>query len=383
MGPETPRRAHVEVGVSRAAEPAAAAAEAAAAIPLAETCFVLAFAPSRLDPDALAAALAARLQGVPVFGCTTAGQITERGYEVEALLLLAFPKANFRCASILISPLNPLSLSEVAGAAKRRAESFMRTAHRKRLALLFADGLSKQEDLLIAALETALDDVPVFGGSAGDGLDFGRTFVLHNGRAYSDAALLVLLETDLRFEGIGFDHFLPGETALVVTEADPDQRLVFEINGAPAAAEYARLVGRPVEELSPLVFAENPMLVRRQRAHYVRAISDATPEGALSFLAAIDDGLVMTLGRGREIIETLEFGLAGAEDAPPDFILGFECVLRRLEIEQKRLDARVSDIFRRRRVLGFNTYGEQHRGVHMNQTFVGVAFYGPEAAGPA
>ncbi|MEO0362988.1 MAG: FIST C-terminal domain-containing protein, partial [Pseudomonadota bacterium] len=106
-------------------------------------------------------------------------------------------------------------------------------------------------------------------------------------------------------------------------------------------------------------------------------------EGALSFLAAIDDGLVMTLGRGREIIETLEFGLAGAEDAPPDFILGFECVLRRLEIEQKRLDARVSDIFRRRRVLGFNTYGEQHRGVHMNQTFVGVAFYGPETAGPA
>jgi len=53
-------------------------------------------------------------------------------------------------------------------------------------------------------------------------------------------------------------------------------------------------------------------------------------------------------------------------------------VLRRLEVEQKQLGRAVSDIFREARVLGFNTYGEQHRGVHMNQTFVGVAFFGPD-----
>lgn len=85
----------------------------------------------------------------------------------------------------------------------------------------------------------------------------------------------------------------------------------------------------------------------------------------------------MTLGRGQEIIETLEAGLSisDAQGRQPDFILGFDCVLRKLEIEQKQLGAAVSGIFRNRRVLGFNTFGEQHCGVHMNQTFVGVAFF--------
>ena len=62
----------------------------------------------------------------------------------------------------------------------------------------------------------------------------------------------------------------------------------------------------------------------------------------------------------------------------PDFILGFDCALRMLEIEQKQLRQQVSDILQDRRVLGFNTYGEQQSGVHMNQTFVGVAFFAPE-----
>lgn len=111
----------------------------------------------------------------------------------------------------------------------------------------------------------------------------------------------------------------------------------------------------------------------------MRAIREVTEDGALSFLAAIDDGLIMTPGRGKEIIETLKAGL-DVQDAAgrrPDFILGFDCVLRRLEIEQKKLSDEVSRILQERRVLGFNTYGEQQSGVHMNQTFVGIAFFEP------
>ncbi|TNY47045.1 FIST signal transduction protein, partial [Streptococcus pyogenes] len=35
----------------------------------------------------------------------------------------------------------------------------------------------------------------------------------------------------------------------------------------------------------------------------------------------------------------------------------------------------VSNILCSSRVFGYNTYGEQYCGVHMNQTFVGVAFF--------
>lgn len=370
----------IQVGVSRDPDASSAIREAASQIDLAKTSFVLAFMPATLDRPDVPATLDATLDRVPVFGCSTAGQITPQGYESDALLLLGFPSAHFRCAPILFEPLAPLSTTAIATEVQQQVRKFSHTPGWNRLGLILSDGLSKQEDLLVSTLETVMDDLPIFGGSAGDSLQFKETYVLHSGRRLTNAAVLLLLETDLPFRGVGFDHFLPAEAQIIITAADPDERKVFEINGSPAAREYARLVGCAVEDLSPQVFAENPLLVQYRDNHYVRAISDAGETGSLSFLAAIDDGLVMTLGRGQEIVETLQSGLSirDASDHPPDFILGFDCILRKLEIQQKHLGDTVSDILRAARVYGFNTYGEQHCGVHMNQTFVGVAFFRPE-----
>ena len=46
--------------------------------------------------------------------------------------------------------------------------------------------------------------------------------------------------------------------------------------------------------------------------------------------------------------------------------------LRRMEIEALGLEAEASRLLRHHRVIGFNTYGEQHHGMHINQTFTGV-----------
>lgn len=372
-----PKPSTIEIGVSTSPDPETAVDEALSEIDLSRMCFTLVFVPDSLDLPGLEGVLDGKFEGVPVFGCTTAGQITVEGYQDEALLVIGFPKAHFRCASLLIDPLNPLSIQSIAADTSQLAARFQRTAGWDRLALTFADGLSKQEDVLVAALEMGLGEMPVFGGSAGNGLHFRETRVLHGGRFHTDAAVLILLETNLGFTGLGFDHFLPTEKTMVVTNAVPEERLVLEINGSPAAEEYARLVGVGVEELSPTVFAENPVLVRNNALYHVRAIQGVEPKGALSFFSAIDDGLLLTLGRQQEILRTLETGLDVRDGSGnrPDFILGFDCFLRKLEIEQKQMSGPVSEALREGRVFGFNTYGEQHCGVHVNQTFVGVAFF--------
>ncbi|EEW23877.1 FIST N-terminal domain-containing protein [Rhodobacter ferrooxidans] len=370
----------VQVAVSQAADPLVALQEIAAQIALVNAGFVMLLVPATLDPVALAAALPQTLPGTVVFGCTTAGQITPQGYQDNVLLALAFQRRHFRVASLLFKPVAPVSIAAVMARAERLAAQFPATPGRRRLALVFTDGLSKQEDILMAALEAGLRDIPVFGGSAADGLSFDDTFVLHGGAFHGNAALLLLLETDLAFRGLGFHHFEPTDKRMVVTRAVPEDRLVLELNGAPAAAEYARLVGVAVADLSPIIFAENPVLVRNRGSYHVRAIQQIHPGGGLTFLSAIDDGLLLTLGRGKEILRTLDAGLAvtDATGAAPDFILGFDCFLRKLEIEHKGLSAEASARLRDRRVLGFNTYGEQHLGVHVNQTFVGVAFFRPD-----
>lgn len=369
----------ITVAVSRAPEAGAAVADLAEQINLSETCFLLLFVPAALDRDQIELAMGQAFAGVPVFGCTSAGQITPDGYESDALLAIAFPKAHFRCASMLIPRLNPLPIRQIAEDLRRLSDRFPRTGQWRRLGLTIADGLSKQEDMLVSTIVSSLEDLPFFGGSAGDALEFKETFVLHSGRFHRDAAIVILIETDMEFTGLGFDHFLPSDKQMVVTKAIPEERLVLELNGAPAAQEYARLLGRDMDELTPLVFAENPVLVRNNAMYHVRGIQQAHTDGGLAFLSAIEDGLLLTLGTGQEILHRLEKGLTLQDDRGnfPEFILGFDCFLRKLEIAQKSLTEPASDILRRYNVIGFNTYGEQHCGVHVNQTFVGVAFFQP------
>jgi hypothetical protein len=62
-----------------------------------------------------------------------------------------------------------------------------------------------------------------------------------------------------------------------------------------------------------------------------------------------------------------------ADIGPPQLVLGCDCILRKLEISQSSLTDRVGEMFMRNNAIGFNTYGEQFQGVHINQTLVGIA----------
>ena len=103
-------------------------------------------------------------------------------------------------------------------------------------------------------------------------------------------------------------------------------------------------------------------------------------ESGLSLMSAIDTGTVLTLGRAEDMTQGFAEALASLP-RPPLMILGFDCILRRLALEREGLRDQMSELLTRYRVAGFNTYGEQHSGMHVNQTFVGLAFM-PQAEAP-
>jgi hypothetical protein len=51
-----------------------------------------------------------------------------------------------------------------------------------------------------------------------------------------------------------------------------------------------------------------------------------------------------------------------------DHVLCFDCVLNRIDAENRQLAKGVSELYAANRVRGFNTYGEQFRAAHLNQT---------------
>jgi len=79
-------------------------------------------------------------------------------------------------------------------------------------------------------------------------------------------------------------------------------------------------------------------------------------------------GRLDTLG----VVEDM-FRLTEAELGEVSLYIGFDCIHRRLDAEQRQISRDLSDIYRRHHVVGFNTYGEQFGSMHLNQTFVGVA----------
>jgi hypothetical protein len=120
-------------------------------------------------------------------------------------------------------------------------------------------------------------------------------------------------------------------------------------------------------------------MVRVGGQYHVRAIQKVNPDSSLTFLCAIDEGIVLTVAKGVDIVEDLKvlFRRLRQEVGVPDLIIGCDCVLRNLEIEERQLKSAVSALFVEQNVVGFCTYGEQYMSMHVNQTFTGVIIGAP------
>ncbi|GGW22243.1 hypothetical protein GCM10011452_05190 [Gemmobacter lanyuensis] len=334
-----------------------------------------------VSPEAdLAAVLEGACFDAPVIGCTTAGEISPEGYTEGGIVAMGLPREHFDAELIFIPQLTALNRQELIGRLIRA-----RTALGGRnpdwdheFAFLMVDGLSTREDELTATLAAGLGPVPLFGGSAGDGTRFRETFVLHGGQALRDAAVLAMVRSRCRARVFNLDHLVPTNTRMVVTEADPANRIVRKINAEPAAREYARLLGKDPGQLDTFTFAAHPVVVRIGGRHHVRAIQQVAPNGDLVFFSAIDEGLVLTLAEPQDMVAHLERELAGlSEGSAPEAILACDCILRRMEALEKQMSGALSAILRDHRVIGFSTYGEQLNSMHVNQTMTGVAIYPP------
>lgn len=338
---------------------------------------LLLFCPDGNLVGALSAELSKRLGPASnVLACSSAGGFAFDGYDDENVIAIAFPAIGFTAQAIWLSNLRQHMALDWMLALRALNEQFPSVTGQQRFGLLLVDGMSGREELVTATIEAVLPDLLVLGGSAGDGLRFERTKLAMNGEERPESALFCLISTSFAVEEVIFDHFVPVGETMVVTDADPDNRVIYEINAEPAAAEYARLIGMSEDELGPKAFAENPLLAHTGGRHFVRAISGVTVDHGLSLMSSVEIGAILTLGRPESLTEGLRQRIE--QIGPAEMILGFDCVLRRIAIEQAGEEATVDKLCREYRIAGFNTYGEQHGGIHMNQTFVGLAFTIPE-----
>lgn len=338
---------------------------------------VIFFCSSQYDLDVLAAEMRASFPGVTVVGCTTAGEIGPIGYREWSLVGASFASAHFSIQAGLLGGLADFDLDGGRRFAYALYDALeVRDGGRRNgFALMLVDGLSVREELVARAFQDGIGNLPLVGGSAGDDLRFARTQVYFDGAFHEDAAALLVAHTDCPVHAFKTQHFECLDERLVVTAADAGQRIVTEINGLPAASEYARIAGVRVEDLRPDAFAAVPVVVVINGSDYVRSIRSVNPDGSLTFYCAIEEGLVFRVARATDLLADVRQTFQGIRDAlgEPQLTLGFDCVLRNLEMRQQGLKPVVDETYRQAHCVGFCTYGEQFWGVHVNQTLTGLA----------
>lgn len=369
----------IRKGTSQSRDPVQAARELHAALNQPDIKFAVFYCPGDADLPALAQELHKLFKDINLIGCTTAGEITPLGYLEGALTGVSIASTTMDVATKLIElesfDSNATGADVTALLEKLGNRAGLPASATDTFAFLLIDGLSMQEEQVVSSINRSLHGIEMIGGSAADDVRFQATYIYHQGKFHRDCAVLSVIRTDQPFMAFRTHHFVHSQYRMVVTKADPARRIVYAINGLPAAREFARLVNVPIDQLSPLVFATYPVVVRVGGQYFVRSIAKMNEDESLSFFCAIDEGIVLTIAQGVDMVENLQqaFDQVRTTLGTPQLVLGCDCILRRLETERSGIKDRIGQIFMDNNVIGFATYGEQFNAMHVNQTFTGIA----------
>jgi len=210
-----------------------------------------------------------------------------------------------------------------------------------------------------------LTNVPFVGGTAGDDLTFKGTYQFHNGRVYTDAAILLLMEPTNGYAILKTQSAELTDIRLTPTKVNEKRRAVNEFDGKPAAVAYAEALGVSVDDL-PKYFAERPVgLVFDEKNIFIRSPQEILEDGSVTFGSAIKEGLELNVVQATDIVAGTVNALQNACDAKA--IVDFNCAYRFVELTAKKQLQAYSEIFGNVPTIGFSTYGESYIG-HMNQT---------------
>ncbi|MEP6991296.1 MAG: FIST N-terminal domain-containing protein [bacterium] len=308
--------------------------------------------------------LRARYPDAAIVSCSSGGDVLGAHVEDGGIVATAVGFAHARVQAVE-ERLHDSAESERAGIAlvHRLKKDGLRHV------LIFAEGLRVNGSALARGVAGALPaGVPVTGGLAADGEDFGRTAVGLDGTATEGRVVAVGLYGDSLDIGIGsYGGWQPFGQERVITRSRGNELL--ELDGRPALDLYKELLG-PLGYALPASGLLFPLRVREStgRQGVVRTIlgvdvaarsvtfAGDVPEGWLARLMRTDlDTLIRAAGSAAD--RSIMVDASGS----PSLVLAVSCIGRKLLLQQ-RVHEELALVGQRfgssARMAGFYSYGE-------------------------
>ena len=326
--------------------------------------------------------------GVPLVGCSTAGEISTAGPGDAGVVVTALGGPGFSVATGSAEDAS----SHLREASARAAFCIDQVEDRPhRILLLLTDGLAgDQQEIVRGAYSVVGAEVPLVGGCAGDDLKMKRTYQLHDGRVLGNAVVAAAIASDAPM-GIGVRHgWRRVADPMLVTGSDSNR--VFTLDDEPALDVYLRRLDAPQEAYTDAAaftrFAlTHPLGLSRRSGEEVRFVAEADfTERSLVCIAQVPQGGLAWFMEGDDdsVLEATDAActdaLAALGSAEPLGVVAFDCIARRGVLGEHGIQQEVDRIAEHARgapVAGFYTYGEIARthgmsGFH-NQTLVVLA----------
>ena len=337
-----------------------------------DACIVLFFASPIYPPATVCKEMADAFAGIRTVGCTTAGEMVSGKMGQNAIVAMAWHKASLKHLNIeILENIHSNTEEDVTKAFQSFEKSLGKPMKElnpaQYVGVIMVDGLSGCEEKLNDQLGNHTN-VPFVGGSAGDNFLFKTTWLFADGKAYTDAAILLLMEPTNGYEILKTQSFTTTSKKLTPTKVDEKRRMVVEFDGKPATEAYADVLGITVNEFEKTLGKYPVGLVFDEQNFFVR--SPMKIEGtSIIFYCSVKEGLELTVLHSDDIVSGTRADLSKAAQNCGGLkaVVDFNCCLRALELTQKNELQAYSEIFKDIPAIGFATYGESYIG-HINQT---------------
>jgi hypothetical protein len=341
---------------------------------------VVFFSTTGHDGQQLTQALASALPGVKLAGCSTSGEITPKGFITKSLTAMSFSSPDFAAgiglAAGLATQPQKVASEALTQAFKDLGSDVNSFDPAKHVLMVLPDGMSGKEEMFLLGLNDVAPQLSVVGGSAGDDLQFKQTYVSNGKQALSNAAVVVLIKTSHPWTMVKTSSYLPTGKTLTITKADPENRVVNEFDHKPAMAAYADAVNLSVDKAAE-AFMDHPIAVELPDGFYNRSPQQVMPNQGMKFYCNIAEGVkvaVMQPGDVNANLSKLMDEMKKKLNGKVAGFLAFNCILRFLEAQNKKLNEDLFKTLNIAPVIGFATYGEQFNTLHINQTLTVLAF---------
>ena len=363
----------IQVAYSQNPDPYTAADEIRASFSGVEPVMVTFFASSRYEPEGISAAMKKAFPGATVTGCSTAGEIVSGQMLKESVVAMAMDAGTIR--SVQADTISLDDLQNADETIKRLAGVWNETPisldPSRFVGMILFDGLSGSEEAFMDRIGD-LTNISVIGGSAGDDLAFAKTYVYLDGKAFTNSAVLTVIEPNTGFDIIKTQSFCSYDKKLTPTKVDTASRKVLEFNGKPAAEAYAQALGVSVSEAANL-FMKHPVGLMAGDEPFVRSPQQFDGD-SVCFYCQVREGVDLDILSSTDIIEDTKKAVQEMDTKKPiSGIINFNCILRTLQLENEGKTNEYGRLFSTIPTIGFSTYGEEYIG-HINQTATMLVF---------